>query len=85
VTVPSSTQQGGEARDHMTRGITIAHLSMEMRSGTTGHVAALESTSAGRCGPKLQLTWQRMDAHSTPCLDIELICGVPGLQSADNW
>jgi hypothetical protein len=67
------------------RGSTRAHLSKEMRSGTTGHVAALESTSAGRCGPKLQLTWQRVDARPTPYLDIELICGVPGLRSADNW
>jgi hypothetical protein len=44
----SSTQQGDEAR-----GSTRAHLSKEVRSGAVGHVAALELTSAGRCGPKL--------------------------------
>jgi hypothetical protein len=49
----SSTQQGGEARGHVTRGSTGAHLSKEVRSGAAGHVAALEPTSAGRCGPKL--------------------------------
>jgi hypothetical protein len=40
-----------------------------------GHMAALELTSAGRCGPKLQLTWQRVDARPAPCLDLELVCG----------
>jgi hypothetical protein len=44
----SSTQQGGEAR-----GSAGAHLSKEVRSGAVGHVAALEPTSAGRCGLKL--------------------------------
>jgi hypothetical protein len=39
------------------------------------HVAAPKPTSAGRCGPKLQLTWQRVDARPAPCLDLELVCG----------
>jgi hypothetical protein len=51
----SSTQQGDEARDHGSRGSTRAHLSMEVRSGAAGHVAAPESTSEGKCDPKLQL------------------------------
>jgi hypothetical protein len=71
----SSTQQGGEARGHEPRGSTGAHLSKEVRSGAVGHVAALEPTSTGRCGPKLQLVWQLVDACSTPCLDLELVCG----------
>jgi hypothetical protein len=70
----SSTQQGGEAWGHMTRGSTEAHISKEVRSGAAGHVAALEPTSAGRCGPKLHLAWQRVDARPAPCLDLELIC-----------
>jgi hypothetical protein len=51
----SSTQQGGEARGHVTHGSTGAHLSKEVRSGAIGHVVVPEPTSAGRCGPKLQL------------------------------
>jgi hypothetical protein len=51
----SSTQQGDEARGHGPRGSTEAHLSKEVRPGVAGHVAALEPTSAGRCGSKLQL------------------------------
>jgi hypothetical protein len=46
-----------------------------VRSGATGHVAAPKPTSAGRCGPKLQLTWQRVDARLAPYLDLELVCG----------
>jgi hypothetical protein len=45
-----------------------------VRSGAARHVAAPEPTSTGRCGPKLQLMWQRMDAHPAPCLDLELVC-----------
>jgi hypothetical protein len=70
----SLTQQGGEARGHVTRGSTGAHLSKEVRSGAVGHVVALEPTSAERCGLKLQLTWQRVDAHPVLCLDLELVC-----------
>jgi hypothetical protein len=70
----SSTQKGGEARGHVTRGSTGAHLSKEVRSGAVGHVAAPVPTSAGRCGPKLQLAWQCVDAHPAPCLDLELVC-----------
>jgi hypothetical protein len=51
----SSTQQRGEARGHVPRGSTGAHLSKEVRSRAVGHMAAPEPTSAGRCGPKLQL------------------------------
>jgi hypothetical protein len=40
-----------------------------------GHVVALEPTSVGRCGLKLQLTWQRVDARPAPCLDLERVCG----------
>jgi hypothetical protein len=45
-----------------------------------GHVAALEPTIAGRCGLKLQLMWQRVDTRPAPCLDLDLVWGVPGLQ-----
>jgi hypothetical protein len=47
-------------------------------------MAAPDPTSAGRCDPKLQLTWQRVDARLAPCLDLELVCGVPGLQGTDR-
>jgi hypothetical protein len=40
-----------------------------------GHVPAPEPTSVGRCGLKLQLTWQHVDARLAPCLDLELVCG----------
>jgi hypothetical protein len=56
-------------------GSTGAHLSKEVRSKATGHMAALEPTSVGRCGTKLQLAWQHVDARSAPCLDLELVCG----------
>jgi hypothetical protein len=46
-----------------------------VRSGAAGHVAAPEPTYVGRCGSKLQLAWQRMDAYHAPCLDLELVCG----------
>jgi hypothetical protein len=36
---------------------------------------APELISAGRCGPKLQLMWLRMDARPASCLDLELVCG----------
>jgi hypothetical protein len=71
----SSTQQGDEARGHGPRISTGAHLSKEVRYGAAGHVTALEPTFVGRCGPKLQLTWQRMDARPATCLDLELVCG----------
>jgi hypothetical protein len=48
-------------------------------------MAALKSTSTGRCGLKLQLAWQRMDAHLAPCIGLELVCGVPDLQGADTY
>jgi hypothetical protein len=71
----SSTHQGDEAQGHGPRGSTGAHLSKEARSGAMGHAVALKPTSVGRCGPKLQLTWQRMDARPTPCLHLEIVCG----------
>jgi hypothetical protein len=49
-----------------------------------GHVVVSEPTSAGRCGLKLQLTWQRVDARPAHCLDLELVCGVLGLQGTDK-
>jgi hypothetical protein len=68
----------------MTRGSTGAHLSKEVRSGAVGHVAAPEPTSVGRCGLNLQLAWQHVVAHPTPYLDLELVCGVPGLHGANR-
>jgi hypothetical protein len=38
-------------------------------------MVAPEPTFAGRCGPKVQLMWQHMDARPAPCLDLELVCG----------
>jgi hypothetical protein len=78
------SSRGGRAQSHVTHGSAGAHLGREVRSGATGHMAALEPTSAGRCGLKLQLTWQRVDARPAPCLDLELVYGVPGLQGADT-
>jgi hypothetical protein len=80
----SSTQQGGKAQGHRPRDSTGAHLSKEVRSRAAGHVTAPEPTSVGRCGPKLQLAWQRVDAHPAPCLDLELVCRVLSLQGADR-
>jgi hypothetical protein len=71
----SSPRQGGKVQSRGTRGSAGAHLSKEARSGAAGHMVAPEPTSVGRCGLKLQLTWQRVDVHLAPCLDIELICG----------
>jgi hypothetical protein len=71
----SSTQQEDEAWGHGPRGSTGAHLSKEVRSRAAGHVAAPKPTSAGRCGPKLQLTWQCVDTRPASCLDLELVCG----------
>jgi hypothetical protein len=39
---------GGEARSYRTGGSAEAHSDREARSGTAGHVAALEPASAGR-------------------------------------
>jgi hypothetical protein len=77
----SSTQQGGETLSHVTRGSTGSQLSKEVRSEAAGHVVASEPTSAGRCGPKLQLVWQHMDARLVRCLDLELVCG--GIRSSE--
>jgi hypothetical protein len=67
--------QEGRAQSPRTRGSAGAHLSKEVRFGAEGHVAAPELTYARKCGPKLQLTWQRVDARPAPCLDLELVCG----------
>jgi hypothetical protein len=70
----SSTQQGDNARGYRPHGSTRADLNKEVRSGAAGHVAALKPTSAGRCGLRLQLTWQHVDARPAHCLDLELVC-----------
>jgi hypothetical protein len=49
-----------------------------------GHVVASEPTSTGRCGLKLQLIWQHVDARRAPYLDLELVCRVLGLQGIDS-
>jgi hypothetical protein len=71
----SSTQQGGEARGHGTRGGTRAHLSRNARSETVGHVEVPELTSVGRRGLELQGMWQCVDAHPAPGFDLKLVCG----------
>jgi hypothetical protein len=48
---------------------------MDVRSETAGHLVAPEPTSAGTCGLKLQLMWQRVDTRVAPCVDLELIYG----------
>jgi hypothetical protein len=53
-----------------------------VRSGAARHVVPPEPTSAERCGLKLQLAWQRVDARLASCLDLELVRGVSGLQGA---
>jgi hypothetical protein len=53
-------------------------------SGAAGHVEVPELTSIGRRGPELQGMWQRMDARPAYCLDLKLVCGIPGLQGTDN-
>jgi hypothetical protein len=53
----SSPRQGDEVQGHGTRGITGAHLVKEARSGTEGHVAAPELTSARRRGPGSRDKW----------------------------
>jgi hypothetical protein len=80
----SSTQQVDEARGHGPRGSTGAHLSKEVRSEATGYMAAQKPTSAERCGLKLQLTWQCVDACPTPYLNLELVCGGTRSQGADR-
>jgi hypothetical protein len=77
----SSPQQGGEVRGCGTRGSAGAQLSKEVRSGVVGHMVAPEPTSAGRFGLKLQLTWQCVDTHPTPYVDLELVCG--GIRSSE--
>jgi hypothetical protein len=40
-------------------------------------MVASESTSVGMCDLKLPLTWQRVDTRSAPCLNLEVVSGVP--------
>jgi hypothetical protein len=75
VAAPELSSRGGRAWSHGTHGSTGAHLGREARSEAEEHVATPEPTSTGRCGPKLQLAWQRVDPHPAPCLDLELVCG----------
>jgi hypothetical protein len=55
------SSRGGRARSHETHGSAGAHLDRETRPGAEEHVAAPEPTSVVRCGPKLQLAWQRVN------------------------
>jgi hypothetical protein len=57
VTAPELPSQEGRTRGHGTRDSTRAHLVKEARSGTEGHVAASELTSARRRGPGPRDTW----------------------------
>jgi hypothetical protein len=52
--------------------------------GAMGHGAAPEPTSSGRRGLELRNTWKHVDACPAPCLNLELVCGVPSLQGADR-
>jgi hypothetical protein len=36
-------------------------------------------------GPKLHLVWQRVDARPAPCLNLEFVYGVSGLQGTDMY
>jgi hypothetical protein len=69
------SSQEGRVWIHGTRGSVGAHLGREVRSEAVGHVVAPEPTSAGRCGPKLQLAWQCVDARPAPYLKLELVYG----------
>jgi hypothetical protein len=60
---PELSSRRDKARSHGTRGSTGAHLSREAMFRVEERVAALEPTSVGRSGLKLQLAWQRVDAR----------------------
>jgi hypothetical protein len=75
VAAPELSSQEVRAQSRGTRDSTGAHLVKEARSGVEGHVVVPEPTSTGSCDLKLQLTWQRVDARSAPCLDLKLVCG----------
>jgi hypothetical protein len=62
------------------RSSTRALLSREVGSEAAGPAAAPEPSLAGRQDPVPQDAWQRVDARSTPLLDLKLVCG--GAQSA---
>jgi hypothetical protein len=68
-----------------TRGGPGATSGWAAGAGAVGHVAAPKPTSAERRGPELQLAWQRVDTRPAPCLDLELVWGVPGLQGTDRF
>jgi hypothetical protein len=73
VTASELSSRGGTARSHETYDSAGAHLDREARSGAEEHVATPEPTSIGRCGPKLQLVWQRVDTRPAPYLNLELV------------
>jgi hypothetical protein len=62
VAAPELSSREGSARSHGTHGRIRAHLNKEVMSGAAGYVMTPKSTSAGRCGPKLQRMWQRVNA-----------------------
>jgi hypothetical protein len=69
----SARRRGPGPRD------TWQHRSSPLQGGevrAVGHVVAPDPTSVGRCGLKLQLAWQCVDARPAPCLHLELVCGV---------
>jgi hypothetical protein len=59
VAAPELPSLKDRAPSRGTRGSVGAHLSKEVRSGTTEHVAAPELTSARRRGSELRDTWRR--------------------------
>jgi hypothetical protein len=61
----STSQLGGKVQSHRIRDRTRAHLSREVRSRATGHVAALEPTSVGKRGLEPQNTWQRWNPRQS--------------------
>jgi hypothetical protein len=79
----SSPRQEGNIQSWGTRDSAGAHLSKEARSGAAGHAVASEPTLVERCGPKIQLMWQCVDARPALYLDLELICG--GTRSSGYW
>jgi hypothetical protein len=56
---PKPIPAGKRGRSLGTHGGAGVHLSREVRSGATGHMAAQELTSTRRLCPVLSGTWQR--------------------------
>jgi hypothetical protein len=81
---PTSTgRRGPELKNTWHRRSSTQQGDETQGHGTRGSTTP-GSTYAGRYGPKLQFAWQRVDACPAPCLDLEFVCGVPGLQGADR-